>query len=79
MKNKKRILEESQDELYKILKAIKDCTGEVPTLYRRKTELEDVIVEIGYEYQQMLWDKTEKRGKEFKALGRRFTRPARNY
>lgn len=79
MENKRRILEESQAELYKILKAIKDCTGEVPMLYRRKTELEDVIVEVGYEYQQELFDKTEKRCKEFKALGWRLARPERKY
>lgn len=71
MENKRKILEESQAELYKILKAIKGCAGEVPVLYRRKTELEDTIVEIGYEYQQALFDKTEKRCRKFKALGRR--------
>lgn len=78
MENKRRILEDSQDELYKILKAIKECTGEVPTLYRRKTELEDVMVEIGYEYQEMLFDKKQKKEKkDWKRLGKRFARPGR--
>lgn len=79
MENKRRILEESQAELYKILKAIKDCTGEVPVLYRRKTELEDVIVEVGYEYQQELFDKTEKRCKKFKMMRRRVLRLSRKH
>lgn len=79
MENKRRILEESQAELYKILKAIKGCAGEVPILYRRKTELEDVIVEIGYEYQQALFDKTEKRCKEFKMMRRRVLRLSRKH
>ncbi|SFB88237.1 hypothetical protein SAMN02745150_01173 [Brevinema andersonii] len=74
MNGKEEQIERDRNELLHILKALKEGSGERAILYRRKTELEDRIVEAGYAYQQERLGIVEKQKKERKKLGRRLAR-----